>query len=294
VSTPRPTLSRRRTTLVLAAALLGLLAVVPAPSAPPAEAASRWAPADRATIRPGVQMYTKGAQCTGNFVFTDRRGRVYVGYSAHCAGTGAATDTDGCQAESLPLGTRVRFAEGGSPAGDGTTVGHGRLVYSSWVTMRRLGTRNQNACAFNDFALVRVGKAHHGKVNPSVPFWGGPVGLDLDGTAVGEEVYSFGSSSLRGGAALLAPRQGSSLGTTNAGWSHPVYTLTPGVPGDSGSAFLDADGKAVGTLSTLTLAPLAGSNGVSDMRRQLRFAQRHSGIRGLRLVRGTERFSPLL
>jgi hypothetical protein len=293
VSTPRPTVSHRRTTIVLAAALLGLLAVVPAPSAPPAEAASRWAPADRATIRPGVQMYTKGGQCTGNFVFTDRRGRVYVGYSAHCAGTGTATDTDGCWARSMPLGTRVRFAEGGSPVGDGATVGFGRLVYSSWVTMRRLGTRNQNACAYNDFALVRVGKPH-GKVNPSVPFWGGPVGLDLDGTAAGEEVYSYGSSSLRGGAAVLAPKQGSSLGTTGGGWTHPVYTLTPGIPGDSGSAFLDADGRAVGTLSTLTFAPLAASNGVSDLRRQLRFAQRHSGIAGLRLVRGTERFSPLL
>jgi hypothetical protein len=279
---------------VLAAALLGLLAVVPAPSAAPAEAASRWAPADRATIRPGVQMYTKGGQCTGNFVFTDRRGRVYVGYAAHCAAKGSATDTDGCRAESLPLGTRVRFAEGGSLAGDGATVGFGRLVYSSWVTMRRLGTRNPNACAFNDFALVRVGKAHRGKVNPSVPFWGGPVGLDRDGTVEGEDVFSFGSSSLRGGASLLAPKQGSSLGTTGGRWNHLVYTLTPGVPGDSGSAFLDAEGKAVGTLSTLTIAPLAASNGVSDLRRQLRFAQRHSGIAGLRLVRGTEGFSPLL
>jgi hypothetical protein len=294
VSTPRPTVSRRRTVIVLAVALLGLLAAVPAHPAPSAEAASRWAPADRATIRPGVQMYTKGGQCTGNFVFTDRRGRVYVGYAAHCASTGAATETDGCRAKSLPLGTRVRFARGGSPAGGGTTVGYGRLAYSSWLTMRRLGTRNQNACAYNDFALVRVGKAHRGKVNPSVPFWGGPVGLDVDGTLVGEEVFSFGSSSLRGGAVALAPKQGSSLGSTGGGWNHLVYTITAGVPGDSGSAFLDADGKAVGTLSTLTLAPLAASNGVSDMRRQLRFAQRHSGIAGLRLVRGTERFSPLL
>jgi hypothetical protein len=294
VSTPRPNVSRRRTTIVLAAALLGLLAAVPAPAAPPAEAASRWAPADQATIRPGVQMYTQGAQCTGNFVFTDRRGRVYVGYAAHCASTGAATETDGCRTQSLPLGTRVRFAQGGSPSGGGTTVGHGRLVYSSWLTMRRLGIRNQNACAHNDFALVRVGKAHHGKVNPSVPFWGGPVGLDLEGTTVGEEVYSFGSSSLRAGANVLAPKQGTSIGSTGGGWSHLVYALTPGVPGDSGSAFLDSDGKAVGTLSTLTLTPLAASNGVSDMRRQLRFAQRHSGIAGLRLVRGTVRFSPLL
>ncbi len=294
MSTPRPHRTRRRASLSLTAALtalVGLLAVVP-PLATPAEAVGRWAPADRAKIRPGVQMYTKGAQCTGNFVFTDRRGRVYVGYAAHCAGTGAATDTDGCSTASLPLGTWVRFAEGGSLVGGGTTVGRGRLVYSSWVTMRRLGVTDGNVCGYNDFALVRVGRAHLGKVNPTVPFWGGPVGLHRGATDVGDTVYSFGNSSLRGGATVLAPKQGSSLGTIAGGWNHLVYTATPGVPGDSGAAFLDAEGKALGTLSTVTIAPLAGSNGVSDLRRQLVFAQRHSGIAGLRLVRGTQEFAP--
>ena len=70
--------------------------------------------------------------------------------------------------------------------------------------------------------------------------------------------------------------------------------MTPGVPGDSGSAFLDAEGNALGTLSTLALAPLAGSNGVGDIAHELAYAKAHSGIRRLRLVRGTEPFSPLL
>jgi hypothetical protein len=160
--------------------------------------------------------------------------------------------------------------------------------------MRRLGVRRANPCDFNDFALVRVGVNHRSKVNPTVPFWGGPTGLDTDGTVPEEEVFSFGRSSLRAGIDALAPKQGTSLGTTRGGWNHLVYVATPGVPGDSGSAFLDAEGKAVGTLSTITLAPLAASNGVSDLRRELRFAQRHSGIAGLRLVRGTQGFSPLL
>ncbi|UUZ58171.1 hypothetical protein [Nocardioides sp. B-3] len=34
-----------------------------------------WAPAETATITPGVQMYTDGAQCTANFVYTDGSGR---------------------------------------------------------------------------------------------------------------------------------------------------------------------------------------------------------------------------
>ena len=89
--------------------------------------------------------------------------------------------------------------------------------------------------------------------------------MNTAGTAAGDTVYSFGNSSLRGGVTELSPKQGVSLGTEGEGWSHPVYTVTPGVPGDSGSAFLDAEGNALGTLSTLAIAPLAGSNGVGDL-----------------------------
>lgn len=285
---------RRSGLLTITATAAAALALAAPATAPAAEASSRWAPVDDALITPGVQMYTSGAQCTANFVFTDAERRVYVGYAAHCAGTGEATDTNGCDAGSLPLGTRVRFARGGSLLGGGDTVGRGRLVYSSWLTMQRLGTTKVNACAFNDFALVRVGRKHVGKVNPSVPFWGGPIGLRKEQTQSGDPVHSFGSSSLRSGLVALAPKVGTSLGSWGAGWSHDVYTATPGVPGDSGSAFLDGDGRAMGTLSTLALAPYPASNGVSDLAHELRFAQRHSGIEGLRLVRGTEPFSPVL
>ena len=251
-----------------------------------------WAPADSAAIHPGVQMYTDGAQCTGNFVFTDSAANVYVGYAAHCAGLGAATDTNGCEAGSLPLGTKVEFAEGGSLIGH-DTIGTGTLAYSSWLTMQKNGTRDGDTCEYNDFALVKVDPASVGDVNPSVPFWGGPVALDTDGTTAGETVYSYGNSSLRGGVEALSPKQGTSLGS-DGGWTHPVYTVTPGVPGDSGSGFLSADGEAVGTLSTLAIAPLPASNGVGDLSHELAFAQANSGLSGLRLVPGTEPFSPIL
>src|SRR3712207_8612355 len=48
--------------------------------------------------------------------------------------------------------------------------------------MDRLGTTDANTCAYNDFALVQVDAADVGKVNPSIPFWGGPTGIDTDGT----------------------------------------------------------------------------------------------------------------
>jgi hypothetical protein len=263
-------------------------------TAPVAHAAPTWAPAATAAITPGVQMYTDGAQCTGNFVFTDGAGNTYVGYAAHCAGTGAATDTDGCEAASLPLGTRVTFAEGGSLVSGGRTVGSGTLAYSSWLTMQQRGESDADTCAYNDFALVKVDAADVSKVNPSVPFWGGPVAVSSNGTAAGDKVYSYGNSSLRAGIEALSPKVGTSLGTSGNGWTHPVYTVSPGVPGDSGSAFLDAEGNALGTLSTLAIAPLAGSNGVGDVNHELEYAKANGGIAGLTLVPGTEPFSPTL
>ena len=283
--------SRTRSALAALGGAVLATAAVGATVAPAQGAA--WAPADTATIHPGVQMYTDGAQCTGNFVFTDGAGDVYVGYAAHCAGTGGATET-GCDSGWLPLGTKVDFVEGGSLASAGESVGTGTLVYSSWLAMQKAGTTDANACDHNDFALVRVDAENVGDVNPSIPFWGGPMGIDTDGTQAGETVYSYGSSSLRAGIELLSPKQGTSLGTSGEGWSHPVYTATPGVPGDSGSAFLDAEGNALGTLSTLAIAPLAGSNGVGDLAHELEFAQAHSGIGGLALALGTEPFSPVI
>lgn len=286
---------RDRSILTLSsAAALAATAVLAVPAAASPADVSAYAPADTAQIHPGVQMYTEGAQCTANFVYTDGSGATYVGYAAHCAGTGEATDTNGCDAASLPLGTRVSFVEGGSLATEGTTVGQGTLAYSSWLTMQQRGETDENACAYNDLALVEVDAGDVAKVNPSVPFWGGPVAVNTTGTAAGDTVYSYGNSSLRAGVEALSPKQGTSLGTEGEGWSHPVYTVTPGVPGDSGSAFLDAEGNALGTLSTLALAPLAGSNGVGDLSHELSYAQQHGPLAGLRLVPGTEPFSPVL
>jgi hypothetical protein len=284
-------MARSSLPVIVAATLLGATAILATP-ATGAAAAPTWAPAASASIHPGVQMYTEGAQCTANFVFTDGAGTTYVGYAAHCAGTGEATDTNGCDAGSLPLGTRVQFVEGGSLVGAGTTVGEGTLAYSSWLTMQQGGESDPNTCDYNDLALVQVDADDVAKVNPSVPSWGGPVGINTEGTAAGDRVYSYGNSSLRAGVTQLSPKQGASLGTSAEGWTHPVYTVSPGVPGDSGSAFLDAEGNALGTLSTLAIAPLAGSNGVGDLDHELAYAQQHGGIAGLELVPGTEPFTP--
>ena len=290
-------MTRSRRLAALAAAALAAVASLTAGltgAASPASAAPTWAPADSAAIHPGVQMYTEGAQCTANFVFTDANDNVYVGYAAHCAGLGSATDTDGCLNESVPLGTTVTFNEGGSLLSNGAQVGAGTLAYSSWRTMRARGESNANTCAYNDFALVKVNNASKSKVNPSVPFYGGPTGIDTNGTTAGDAVYSYGNSSLRAGIEVLSPKYGASLGTSGGGWTHQLYTVTPGVPGDSGSGFMTDGGKAIGTLSTLGLAPLPASNNIGDLAKELAYAQAPSGIPGLTLALGTEPFSSVL
>ena len=112
-------------------------------------------------------------------------------------------------------------------------------------------------------------------MNPSVPFWGGPTGIDTDGTATGDRVWTYGNSSLRAGVTPLSPHTGLSLGdqAADGGWRHPLYTVSPGIPGDSGSGFMTQGGKAVGVLSTLGLAPLPASNNIGDLAKELAFAQ---------------------
>ena len=248
--------------------------------------AATWAPAATAAIHPGVQTYTNGSQCTSNFIFTDGTS-TYIGQAAHCSSTGSNTDTNGCETTSMPIGTPVTIMGASRP---------GVLAYNSWIAMRQAGETNADACKFNDFALVRIDPADVAKVNPSIPHWGGPVGLNTTGTQDGDDVYSYGNSVLRLGVTLLSPKVGTSTGMVGNGWSHGVSTVTPGVPGDSGSAFLDGAGNALGDLSTLSVAIPGGvSNNVSDMNHELNWLRAHSAgtsLANLQLVLGTEPFNP--
>ena len=249
--------------------------------APSAQSASRWAAAPVATIHPGVMTFSPVGQCTANFVYFNGP-EVYIGQAAHCAGTGAANETNGCDSGSLPLGIPVEIEGASRP---------GTMVYSSWLTMQAAHEQDENTCAFNDFALVRVDPADRAKVNPTIPHWGGPTGVSRTGNPGGALLYSFGNSSLRQGIALLQPKLGISTGTEGDGWTHPAYQILPGIPGDSGSAMIDAQGRASGILSTIAITPLPGSNYFSDAYRTLKYAQAH-GFPGLQLALGTKAFNP--
>jgi hypothetical protein len=267
-----------RSRYLVMAASLALAAALLAPAA-----ASAWAPASSATVHPGVQTYTAGGQCTSNFVFQDGSG-VYLGQAAHCSGTGGQTETDGCTSGSLPLGTSVEVKGASRPA---------TMVYNSWLAMQAKGETDPDACAYNDFALVQLDPADEGKVNPSVPGFGGPTGVG-DAGGLGSTVYSYGNSSLRAGVTQLSPKQGVVIQNEGGGWSHVVATLTPGIPGDSGSGFLNGSGAAIGVLSTLQLAPLPATNGVGDLAQELAYMRAGSPFTEVQLVAGTEPFKPNL
>jgi hypothetical protein len=242
-------------------------------------AASAWAPASTATIHPGVQLFTAGAQCTSNFIYQDGSG-VYIGQAAHCSSTGGQTDTNGCTSGSLPIGTQVDITGASRP---------GTLVYNSWLTMQANHEGDADTCAFNDLALVKIDPADVANVNPSVPGFGGPTGVGAAG-GLGATVYTYGNSELRAGITKLSPKQGIVVQNTPSGWSHTVYTVTPGIPGDSGSGFMNASGQAIGILSTLDILPTPGGNGVGDLAKELAYMRANSQFSGVGLVPGTQPF----
>ncbi len=243
---------------------------VDAPTATP-----NWASVSSAAIRPGVQMVTSGSQCTSNFIYYEQTSSnpidfdIYIGYAAHCAGTGGATSTNGCTTGSRALGTPVSI-EGALHAGS--------LAYSSWRAMQQPGaTPTASDCSYNDFALVKIDSRDHYRVSPSVLHFGGPTALCANPTSIGQYIMSYGNSGLRFNIDVLSPKVGTTATSAGGGWSTNVYMMSPGIPGDSGSGYMNASHCAWGVTSTLQIAPLAGSNGIGSIQKALAYAAANGG-----------------
>lgn len=242
-------------------------------------------PAGSAAVRPGAVTETAGAGlCTSSFVFTSGE-RVLLGQAAHCGGTGADTETDGCTSSTVPTGTPVTVRG----AGEQIT---GTLAYSSWVTMQQRGERDPDACAYNDLALVELPADAAARTNPSLPFFGGPQGLHDGGLAPGAGVFGLANPEGADGTRSLRPRTGTGGEDVGGGWGHTVYTVTKGVPGESGAPLLDDSGRAVGLLSSLNIGGGQESIEYADLARTLDYARHQGGLPDLALAGGTERFTP--
>src|SRR5260221_12419832 len=102
---------------VVGTLVLAPMALVPAGLvASHAVGAPTWAPAATAAVHPGVQLFTNGAQCTANFIYTDASA-TYIGQAAHCSGTGGNTATNGGTSGTLPVGTQVQVTGPTRPGG---------------------------------------------------------------------------------------------------------------------------------------------------------------------------------
>jgi hypothetical protein len=143
---------------------------------------------------------------------------VYLGQAAHCSGTGAATETNGCAADSLPLGTPVEV-DGATPCGE--------LAYNSWITMQQVGESDEETCAYNDLALIRFDPADVPNVKPVLrrAHWSRQLGR--------HRVHGLHLRQLlaAGRRHRAQPEAGIVVQNSPGGWSHDVYTLTPGIPG---------------------------------------------------------------
>lgn len=226
-----------------------------------------WAALGSATIRPGVQVHAGGSQCTSNFVFTSPDNRtVYLGFAAHCVTENDPNSADdGCDPASSPwaVGAKLEVEGADHPA---------TLAYTSWGTMQDEGESGGDECLYNDFALAELDPRDAAKVNPAMLFFGGPTALaDPGDVGTLDKVMTYGDSGLRAGLSALSPHEGYVVFTPGEdGWTTEVYTLPQGIPGDSGSGVLLADGAALGVLVTISYA--GGSNGVTTLANAMEYA----------------------
>lgn len=231
-----------------------------APSWPP------WPAANNGQIRPGVRIEYVGSSCTSNFIYrSPDNATLYLGAAAHCFDGAELNDTVAIDAL------------------DGTTK-QGILAYSSWIALG-LGPC-QNAAGLScggeyekDFALVALNNSYRSIVHPAVRHFGGPVGFADAGTlGLGDEVVSYGNTDLRPGVlSTLNPRQGVVVAPQGDEPKFQVAAVTPALPGDSGSAVMTSDGRAVGVLVDISIAP-PGLNGITGLKKALDLAKERTGL----------------
>lgn len=220
------------------------------------EHAPGWPDLSDAEIRPGVNV--GGGSCTTNFLFSPAdNSTLYIGSAAHCFGD-------------VAIGADVTVAG---------IEGAGTLAYCSWATIAEKDTCPEDTDDegdLNDFALVAIDPDHRDKVHPAVLGFGGPTGLATS-AAQGDEVMSYGNSALRDAAPDdLDSRRGYVL--SHSEWTTNFYLAGPGIPGDSGSDLMKADGTALGVLTEIVIAPAAGSNVATNIAPALEYVNQNTDL----------------
>ena len=230
-----------------------------------------WAPANKATVHPGVLVTIAGVKCVAGFVMTDGH-RVFVAVPGSCAGVDDGAPTDGCTAAQVPYGLKVTV--------QGARY-RGRMAYSSYTEMQLRGTKGVNKCANNALVLIRLDDRDIKRTNPSLPApTGGPTGLASTPPAAGATVTAY----LNG-----APMQGMVQQVTGNGWAYGIE-LGPVSPTQLGAPVLTNRGRALGMVTLVPRAQVDPST-VSSLAKEIAFMQTVRGFGTVHLARGTRKFT---
>lgn len=220
-------------------------------------------------IRPGVQITSSGSSCTSNFLYRANDVTVFIGVAAHCFSPDSNDNSvSPCEAQNENIGfDQVQIENATQP---------GTLIYSSWQAMQENAVPAGDAlCDVNDFALVQIHPDDLDNIHPSAFVVGGPTALYTGLADVGDRVFSYGQSAFHFGVGDLEEKQGQVSDITGGDWIYQISSDNPGLPGDSGSAVIHEDGRALGVLSTVgvRVGPGAVSNGVVNLEKALNYAK---------------------
>jgi hypothetical protein len=174
-------------------------------------------------VRPGGDLRTDLGQCTLNFLFVTPEGERYIGTAGHCI-LGEGPVADGAGEKMWPKGQ-------GPAAKDPEGKRFGEFAYAVLQDPK-------------DFALIRLDPGV--EASPEMCNYGGPSGINEDTSGEMTVLHYFGNG-IGIGTALPA-RSAVAMGLPNA--DH-VYAAGLALPGDSGSAVISEDGRAVGVLVTV-------------------------------------------
>jgi len=175
-------------------------------------------------VRPGAVVQTDVGLCTLNFLFEAPDKERYIGTAGHCIlGEGGPTGNN--------VGEKTWPRGGGPVAKDGQGHRIGEFVYAILQDPK-------------DFSLIRLDPGV--QASPEMCQFGGPTGVN-DDVGGGTKVLEYWGNGIGIGTALPA-RSAVADGFPDA---NHVYAAGLALPGDSGSAVISDDGRAVGVLVTV-------------------------------------------
>jgi len=173
-------------------------------------------------VRPGAEVQTEIGLCTLNFLFEAPDHQRFIGTAGHCIlGSGPVADNAG----------EKTWPKGGGPVAK-DSAGHriGEFAYAILQEPK-------------DFSLILLDPGV--EASPEMCDFGGPTGIndDINGDPKVLEYWGNGV----GIGSTVPARSAVAVGFPNA--DH-VYAAGLALPGDSGSAVISDDGRAVGVLVT--------------------------------------------